>query len=284
MPEVETEWAEVASGLVVVAFPGRVRIHHPAPWDLDDPLIQPMTGPGRPATTGALLRGACYAPLAGRSVPLEIPRSLPRFIFRLAGAWHTTRVTPPTLRALAERFRAEGRETLSRYCLDKAQEETGHDRLALRDLEALGLPAAAVVDVLRPSVSLAFARYHEAAAQSDRPLRALGYAFCLEWVASLQGPQDLEALRRVLPEGHEATRCFRLHSGLGSDKAHVEELVDLVAGLSAAERAETAVGAFETAAILIEHAGDEPPDEAIEAQLEAVRRDRISQDAVQPRN
>lgn len=279
MPEVETEWAEVASGLVVVAFPGRVRIHHPAPWDLDDPLKQPMNGPGSAATTGALLRGSCYAPLAGRSVPLEIPRSLPRFIYRLAGAWQTTRVTPPTLRYLGERFRAEGRDALSRYCLHKAQEEAGHDLLALRDLETLGFPAAAVVDALRPPVSLAFARYHENAAQSDRPLRALGYAFCLEWVASLQGAPDLEAIRRILPEGHEATRCFRLHSGLGSDRAHVEELVELVAGLSAAERAETAVGAFETAAILIEHAGQEPPDAIIETQLEAVRRRHASQDA-----
>jgi Iron-containing redox enzyme len=264
------EWAEVHPGIVVVAAAGRVRIHRPAPWDADDSFLRPMLGPGRPPTTGALLRGACYAAAEGRHLPATVPRTLPHYIYRLAGAWQTTRVTPPTLRALAWRFEGEGRPELAAYCREKAQEETGHDRLVLRDLAALGLSAEAVVEALRPASSLALARYHEEAARSDRPWRCFGYAFCLEWLASLRQEEDLQAVRRILPEGCDATRCFRVHSGAGSDRGHVRELVDLVAGLPAHERAEAAIGAFDTAEILVDHAGSEPSDQAIEQILRSL--------------
>ena len=57
---------------------------------------------------------------------------------------------------------------------------------------------------------------------------------------------EVAALEALCPEGVDASRFLRTHSGLGSELAHVEELIDFIAGLPASDRIEIVKAAYET--------------------------------------
>lgn len=210
----------------------------------------PMQGPGSLPTTRNLLDGAVGA--GQRSVaPAEPPPPLTalRWAFRLAGYYHTTRVTPGLMEQARDRFAAAGKNSLALWAETKAREERGHDELALRDLKALGYAAERLVDVLRPEIATTLTNAFTAWVLGPDPIYCVGYAYALERLALTRGPAYLERVESVLPKGVLATRCLRVHSGSGSDAQHVEETVDLVVGLEAEERAKIALACYETAAL-----------------------------------
>lgn len=251
------EWAEVEPGCIVVATSDRAWLHARVFNGQPDPFALPMEGPGSVETTRQLLDGAIGA--AGRrrssqapgSVPQPAPQLTPaRWAWRLAGYYQTTHATPRLMAAAAERFAAAGREALAAWARDKVQDEAGHDRLALRDLDALGYDAARVVDALVPPTAAALVRYFEARVlEDDDPIGCVGYAYALERLALERGARDIAAVEAILPPGVVATRCLRVHSATGSDAAHVEETVRLVAQLTAGERMRVARACYETANI-----------------------------------
>jgi hypothetical protein len=245
------EWVEVAPGCVVVATVDRIWLHEPVFSGQPDLFALPMEGAGSLETTRRLLDGAIGA--AGRAVPRAATRpslTPARWAWRLAGYYRTTHATPRLMAAAAERFAAAGREPLAAWARDKVRDETGHDRLALRDLAALGYDSVRMVDDLAPPTAEALVRYFEALVlQDDDPVGCVGYAYALERLALERGPSDIAAVEAILPAGVMATRCLRVHSATGSDADHVEETVRLVAGLAAPERIRVARACFETAAI-----------------------------------
>lgn len=267
------EWAEVAPGRIVVATAERAWVHVPVFTGQMDVFALPMEGPGTEATTRQLLDGAIAA--AGGGAPRSAPRpplTPARWAWRLAGYYCTTHATPRLMAVAAERFAAAGRQALAAWARDKVREEAGHDRLALRDLAALGHHAERVVAALVPPTAAALVRYFEARVLEDEdPIGCVGYAYTLERLALERGPRDIAAVEAVLPPGVMATRCLRVHSAMGSDAAHVEELVALVAGLAAGERERVARACYETALIYC----TPPPggfitDEALAARLSAL--------------
>jgi hypothetical protein len=244
------EWAEVAPGTVVVAAEDRAWLHQRGLGAGSEPFSMPMDGPGSLATTRYLLDGAVGA--GQRSVSQTEPPpplSATRWVFRLAGYYHTTRVTPGLMEKAAARFAASGSEALARWAETKAREERGHDELALRDLRALGYAAERVVDVLRPEIAVALADAFAAWVLGPDPVYCVGYAYALERLALTRGPDYLARVEGVLPKGVLATRCLRVHSGSGSDARHVEETAVMVAGLPAGDRAKIALACYETAAL-----------------------------------
>jgi hypothetical protein len=245
------QWAEVAPGRVVVATADRVWMHAPVFSGQPDPFALPMDGAGSLETTRLLLDGAIGA--AGRVAPGPAVRpslTPARWAWRLAGYYQTTHATPRLMAAAAERFAAAGRTALADWARDKVREEAGHDRLALRDLAALGYDSVRVADDLAPPTAAALVRYFEARVlHDDDPVGCVGYAYALERLALERGASDIAAVEAILPPGVMATRCLRVHSATGSDAAHVEETVRLVAGLEAPERIRVARACYETAAI-----------------------------------
>jgi pyrroloquinoline quinone (PQQ) biosynthesis protein C len=254
------EWAEVAPGCIVVATAERVWLHTPVFSGQPDLFALPMEGPGGVETTRRLLDGAIGA--AGRRKPAQAPAPPPpapqaappltpaRWAWRLAGYYQTTHATPRLMAAAAERFAAAGRAALAAWAREKVRDEAGHDRLALRDLDALGYDAARVVDALVPPTAAALVRYFEARVlEDDDPIGCVGYAYALERLALERGARDIAAVEAILPRGVVATRCLRVHSAAGSDAAHVEETVRLVSQLTAGERTRVARACYETAAI-----------------------------------
>jgi pyrroloquinoline quinone (PQQ) biosynthesis protein C len=133
------------------------------------------------------------------------------------------------------------------HCRSVADEEAGHDLLALRDLDALGIRSAEFVKKVQTANTVALVRLFKTLAEGAHPISVLGYAYALERGALSRTRDLVAAIEAILPAGTMATRCLRVHSAVGTDARHVEESLDFIARLSGADRAHIARAAFETA-------------------------------------
>jgi hypothetical protein len=69
----------------------------------------------------------------------------------------------------------------------------------------------------------------------------------MERLALAISEKHIQTVESLLPPGTSATRCLRVHSGVGADVEQVEETVELVAGLTPEERTRVAIACYETA-------------------------------------
>jgi hypothetical protein len=252
MSDVTTEWVVVSDNTAIIAREtGEC-------WFLDldaygdtVPFARPMTGKGARGSTAALLNGAVA--LGFRSDEQNHtgrPRSLPKYVFNLIGAYHNSRRTPGHYVQAAKRFRELGRTDLASYLEKHAREETGHDRLVLKDLRALSLPAERIVANLVPEGVKPLCELFDQLASSDYPIGCIGYSYCFESTAAVKQKSDVDAMQALCPEGVEASRFMRTHSSLGSEVTHVEDLIDFIASLPASDRIEIVRATYDTAVLL----------------------------------
>lgn len=170
-----------------------------------------------------------------------------RWALRLAGYFHTTNATSRLMPVAARRFQEAGKTELARWAEQKTKDERGHDDLALRDLQDLGFDARALVDAIVPETAKKLvAFFEETVLRDELPTRSVGYAYALERLASTRTRQDVRAIEAMLPKGKNATRCLHVHSGVGSDVDHVEDIVRLVSDLPHQEREIITRAAYET--------------------------------------
>ena len=149
----------------------------------------------------------------------------------------------------AERFISVGHVLLAQWARRKATEEQGHDRLALSDIRALGYDAERVVQLLKPPTAIALVNYFTHCVRELNPVYCVGYAYTMERLAMSVSKTYIETVEKHLPRGIYATRCLRIHSGIGSDPEHVEETVACVAKLSPEEYSQVAEACYQTALI-----------------------------------
>lgn len=227
-------------------------------------------GPVSERATRRLLDGALAAVWNARrrTLPEGPPLTPTRWIWRLVGYVHLTRSTPELLRTAAATFERRQQRSLAAWARTRAREEQGHDVLALRDLRAMGVEPWHAVAVLRPHPAQALVEWFRAAATAADPLPCVGYAYAVERLAMGTSAEDIRAVEACLPAGVRATRCMRVHSGVGSDADHVADTVTVVASLPAPERAAIARAVFEATLVCT----TPPPaghlaDSAIEARL-----------------
>lgn len=224
----------------------------------------------RQLMAGALLAGLqCGRREQAAATPART-LSLESYAYALAGAYQTTHATPPTMRDVAERFRAQGNASVVAHCLRVADEETGHDLLVLKDLEALGFRSAELVTKVQPANAVAVVGLFGRLAKGSAPISVLGYAYALERCALFQTRESLAAIEAIVPSGTMATRCLRVHSALGTDARHVGQSLDFIARLGGTDRADIARAAFETAKTMTVPNGY-PGDDAFRESLAAFR-------------
>ena len=213
-----------------------------------DRFSQPMECAGSIATTKKLLDGAIaaakYAVLSSFRPPVFNPA---QWVWQLAGAYHLTHSYPPLIEEAARLLKKMGRQNLSQWAVQKAREERGHDRLALLDIQSMGYNAEAVVEVLVPPNTVALVNYLTQSVQETDPIGCVGYSYTLERIATGIKEKHIQSIEELLPPGICATRCVRVHSGIGDDVEHVEEMVEMVAELTAKERTCVATACYETA-------------------------------------
>ncbi len=251
MERMVTEWVNVASGISIIAREsGEVWFHNGAKEDAD-PFAAPMTGAGAVGSTVRLLDGAINLGFAAIENRLAHPApTIPSYILALVGAYHTSVDTPRNLRRAAKRFEDLGRPEVAAYLEERAREETGHDRLALKDLRALGMPAERLVANLMPEGIAPLCRRFDDLCIEDYPIGCIGYSYCLERIAALKQESDIERVQAICPESVDATRFLRSHSALGSEVSHVEETIKFVASLPADDRIKVVQATYESALIM----------------------------------
>jgi hypothetical protein len=169
-----------------------------------------------------------------------------RWVWRLAGAYHSSRHTTRLMEQAAQNFAASGRKTLAQWAAQKAREEAGHDRLALRDIQSMGYDAFAVVQALVPSPIQALVDYFIQSVQATDPIGCVGFFYAAERLGTFQGEDYIQNVDALLPSGINATRWLRIHSGVGAEVKHVEETIEVIAMLTRQERNYVARACYET--------------------------------------
>ena len=250
-----TEWINVNGDVSIIAREsGEVWFHTTSGTKQDaDPFAKPMTGAGSTGSTVRLLDGAIHLGFASIEQRLARPEpTLAAYVVALVGCYHTSVHTPRNLCNAASRFKELGRPEVAAYLEDRAREETGHDRLALKDLRALGVPAERLVANFIPEgIKPLCERFDDLCAQ-DYPIACIGYAYCLERISALKQKADIDKVQALCPDGADATRFLRTHSGLGSEVAHVQEAIQFIASLPANDRISVVRETYESALIMAE--------------------------------
>jgi hypothetical protein len=251
-----TEWVPVRGGISIIAREtGEVWFQKtPNGTKGDrDPFAMDMTGPGTPASTVRLLDGAINLGFRGIENPGVTPQpTIPAYIAALVGAYHTSVDTPRNLQCAATRFMELGRPEVAAYLEQRAREETGHDRLALKDLRALGVAAERLVANYIPEGIKPLCKRFDELCADKYPIGSIGYSYCLERIAALKQKSDIDKAQTLCPTGADATRFLRSHSSLGSEVSHVEETIQFVASLPANDRIRVIQEVYESALIMAE--------------------------------
>ena len=250
-----TEWAKVAGDTVIIARnTGEVWFH---PFhSLEEvalPFATPMTCKGALHSTVGLLDGAIRLAFERTDdQPANPDPSLICYIYSLVGAYHTSKDTPRNLLRAAERFQEIGRIELTRYLEMRAREETGHHRLALRDLYALGLPAKQIVANCIPVGIKPLCDLFDDFCVEDYPIGSIGFSYCSERIAAIKPKAEVEAVKSLFPDGVDAMRFLRSHSSLGSEVSHVEETIEFVSELPASDRIQIVQATYKSAVLTAE--------------------------------
>jgi hypothetical protein len=235
------EWVNVSGDISIIARgSGEVWFHNRSATKGGglDPFATPMSGVG---AAGSTIGWLAHPDL-----------TIPGYIVALVGAYHTSVDTPRNLRRAAERFDKLGRPEVATYLEERAREETGHDRLALKDLRALGIPGERLVANLFPDGIKPLCKRFDDLCAEDYPIGCIGYSYCLERIAALKQKPDIEKVQAMCPDGVDATRFLRSHSSLGSEAAHVDETIEFVASLPAKDRISVVQETYRSALILAE--------------------------------
>ncbi len=242
------EAACVAPDQVAVKTANRTWVHQPDALRIADPRAKKLVRAESVAKTRKLLDGAIA--LAWHTVKSNCrpPALTPtRWVWRLAGSYHLTHLTPQLMAEAAKRFAASGRKSLAQWATEKAREEAGHDRLALLDIQFMGYQAEAVVEALIPPAAEALVNYFIRSVWNRDPINCVGYSYTMERLALGIGEKYIQRVEALLPPNIQATRCLRVHSSVGADAEHVEETVEMVAELDPQERNHVAAACYETA-------------------------------------
>ncbi|WP_414587728.1 hypothetical protein [Scytonema sp. PCC 10023] len=245
---IDTQSAGFVADEVVVKTGKRNWLYQPTVAQSSEDFAPKKIDADSVAKTRKLLDGAvAYAwktVKSERKPPALTPR---RWVWRLAGSYHLCHPTQPLIEEAQERFAAAGCESLAQWAAEKAREEAGHDRLALLDIQSMGYDAEAVVKALFPPAAKTLVDYFTESVQATDPIGCVGYFYTSERLAICRGEDYIQKVEAQLPPGTNATRCLRVHSGVGADIKHVEETIAMVAGLAPQERTRVAAACYETA-------------------------------------
>ncbi|MGV3635803.1 MAG: hypothetical protein ACO1NY_15755 [Pseudorhodoplanes sp.] len=250
-----TEWVDVdGSASIIARESGEVWFYRrDGISDEGRSFMSPMTGPSSLGSAVGLLDGAINLGFSRIEKTVATPApTIAGYVVALIGAYHTSVDTPRNLLRAARRFEEIGRPEVTAYLEERAREETGHDRLALKDLNALGFPGERLVANYVPEgIKPLCQRFDELCAE-DYPIGSVGYSYCLERIAALKDETDIARVKEICPDGIDATRFLRSHSSLGSEASHVQETIEFVASLPAADRIKVVQETYRSATIMAE--------------------------------
>lgn len=270
MPSVE--WVVLPGKITVLADEaGRATAMDVAGFERELIFARPMEGAGARTSTQALLRALIVYALGGEPSPAKRDLSLYTYALDLIGSYHNAGRTTSNFLHAATRFRHIGRTDIASYLERHAREERGHEKLALRDLNALGLPGDRLVAEIMPPGVEPLCELFDRYSREDYPIGCIGYSYFFESAAARRTQAHLDAWQALSPTGSDATRFMRAHSSLGSEIDHVDDMLEFIAELPAEDRTRIALAVYATAVAVREHskeAGEKAA--ALAARIQAI--------------
>ena len=252
---VEVEWVQVAPNKTVVATAEKTYLIDPNTDKssiprkfLQDRPNNLIEGTSNIATTQKLLDGAIAAAKYTINSDIRPPAlTATRWVWRLAGAYHLCYPTSELMKEACVGFYRNDCWSLAEWAAQKANEEQGHDELALRDIQSMGYNPEAVVNALVPPTAVALIDYFTRSVRDLDPIDCVGYSYTMERLALGVDKKYIQKVKNLLPPSVNVTRCLRIHSSVGADIEHTEETVEMVVELTAKERTRIARACYETA-------------------------------------
>lgn len=174
------------------------------------------------------------------------------YIAMLTAAYVTAGATSKFFPVAVQRCKLNGYDFEAEFIAEKLREETGHDRLAIADLRALGYDVVRLVDSLPLERHQRLSKMLRSLCQSEHPVSCLGYAFTLEYFASFRDADFLKKIDGVTPIQTKANRTFSVHSGEGADADHINELFCFIDDMRRELFVEVLAATMQTAEILAE--------------------------------
>jgi thiaminase len=154
----------------------------------------------------------------------------------LVQTYHYVRWTTPLLALAGRRMMAQGKHPmLAGLLLQKAQEETGHEKWLLADLRNLGWSAEDVEHApLSPAVE-AYVAWNRFTSEAGSPEAFLGTAYVLEVLSAFRAGVAARNLqeRSGIPGIRKAVTFLRGHGD--ADEGHAAELATLLGTLTEPE-------------------------------------------------
>jgi pyrroloquinoline quinone (PQQ) biosynthesis protein C len=169
----------------------------------------------------------------------------------LVQTYHYVRWTKPLLELAGRRMVETGRHpALASLLLQKAREETGHERWLLADLQQLGWSAEAVNQAPMCTAVEAYVGWNRFTAEEGSPLAFLGTAYVLEALAADHAGEAARNLqeRSGIPGIQRAVTFLRGHGA--ADEGHVAELATLLGSLTVPEECEALLLSARTTRVL----------------------------------
>jgi pyrroloquinoline quinone (PQQ) biosynthesis protein C len=241
-------WVRLTPNKIILATPDDVWVYRPNSKESSNLFTQSSNNASDIAITKKLLDTAIILGKREASSNHRLPAlNLNNWVWSLINQYHSTHSTAVLMEEASIHFAARGNKHLAAWAEQKAVEETGHDRLALLDIQSLGYKAQDLVKAFMSPSAKSLLDYFVSSVENPDPIGVVGYSYTLERISLAVKKRHIQAIEAIIPRGINATRCLRVHSSIGSDVEHVEETIEMVARLTPAERNNIAIACYETA-------------------------------------
>ena len=219
----------------------------------DSPMSTKIDSPFLPFSESENL--ICAAVIAGKnsvssdSKPPALD-SCERYVYSLVNEYHLCRQFLKGIEKAISRFDREGNTKQKNWAKQKRDEEQGHHLPALIGINLLGYQGDKVVEVeaLTSPVTKSLNAHLTKILEGSNPIDILGYVCTSEFLSACIGKKYIEKVEALLPPSisFDATRCLRIHSSVGADANHFEEMIQVIAELTSKERERVAIACYET--------------------------------------
>ncbi|MGL4882057.1 MAG: hypothetical protein ACRC8K_13475, partial [Waterburya sp.] len=228
-------WVRLTPNKIILATPDDVWVYRPNSKESSNLFTQSSNNASDIAITKKLLDTAIILGKREASSNQRLPAlNLNNWVWSLINQYHSTHPTPVLIEKASIHFAAQGDKHLAAWAEQKAIEETGHDRLALLDIESLGYKAQDLVKAFMSPSAKSLLDYFVSSVENPDPIGVVGYSYTLERISLAVKKRHIQAIEAIIPSGINATRCLRVHSSIGSDVEHVDEALEMMAELTSA--------------------------------------------------
>lgn len=156
----------------------------------------------------------------------ESLKSVEELVVWLCGAYITTHATVPCFKKLKKLSIIRKDHELENFLQRKIDEEIGHDKIVLMDIESLGFNPKKSTRLIRPELPKSLAILLSLYARNGDTFKALGYAWVLERISTFNTTlcQEIQTITGIV----KFPKTLRIHSATGQEANHLKDLINFL--------------------------------------------------------